>query len=151
MRSAFQLLPLAQPMEGAPGSGAHLKAAEGAPGSGAQFSILSTLQVAYSLHFASSLFSTLSEFSILYILQLFISLYKQYTCTTSPGAGGGGRGPHGGRLKAPARALVRIVHKNQPTAGPQPPKNYPLAGVQPHKKLTLASSQPHKKLTPTGV
>ena len=52
-------------------------------------------RVGYSLHFASSLFSTLSEFAILYILQLFISLYKQYVCTTPPGAGAGAGGPMG--------------------------------------------------------
>ena len=113
MGSAFQLLPSAQPMGSAPEIGAHLKAAEGAPGSGAQFTILSTLRVSYSLHFASSLFFTLCEFVILYTLQVRYSLHFPsllffifcnclylYTNSTSvlhprgPGAGAGG--PMGG-------------------------------------------------------
>jgi hypothetical protein len=68
-----------------------------------KFAILFTLRVRYSFHFASSLFFTLCEFVILYILQLFISLYKQYTCTTPPGPRGRGAGCPMGRVKAPAR------------------------------------------------
>jgi hypothetical protein len=59
-----------------------------------ELAILYTLQVRYSLHFPSLLF---------FIFCNCLYLYTNSTSVLHPqGAGGGGRGPHGGRLKAPA-------------------------------------------------
>jgi hypothetical protein len=75
-----------------------------------ELAILYTLQVRYSLYFPNLLFFTLCKFVILYTFRVCYSLYfaivyifiQTVRLYYTPRGGGGGRGPHGGRLKAPA-------------------------------------------------